>query len=125
MQIAGLCHAAYGTDGFAPSLLDLAERPALVDLIGEPAEALVYFSAGCDRRFTYPRLGTEQRPVFRDRFTGAEFDPGEAELRALLAVTAANEFDVFEQDAELERQHAAAFQRLSARVAGLLPPESL
>jgi hypothetical protein len=102
-------------------LLDLTDRAVLVDVIGARAEALVYLYAGCDRSVTYPRLGTEQRPVFRDRFTGTEFDPAEEDLRAFLAITAANEFDVFDHNAELKRQHEAAFRRLLARVGGWLP----
>jgi hypothetical protein len=34
VALAGLCHAAYGTDGFAPSLLPLSERARLADTIG-------------------------------------------------------------------------------------------
>ncbi|MFF9675757.1 DUF6817 domain-containing protein [Streptomyces eurythermus] len=37
VQTAGLCHATYGTDGFAPSLPPHSDRPTLVALIGEPA----------------------------------------------------------------------------------------
>ncbi|GAA2005251.1 hypothetical protein GCM10009838_84320 [Catenulispora subtropica] len=121
VQVAGLCHAAYGTDGFAPSLMDVAERAVLLDVIGARAEELVYLYASCDRGVTYPRLGTERRPVFRDRFTRVEFDPGEGDLRAFLAVTAANEFDVFEHNAELRRQYEAGLVRMLRRVAGLLP----
>lgn len=42
VQTAGLCHATYGTDGFAPALLPLSDRATLVTLIGEQAESLVY-----------------------------------------------------------------------------------
>ena len=122
VQIAGLCHAAYGTDGFAPSLLDLADRAVLADLIGDRAEALVYLYASCDRGATYPRLGTGRPPAFRDRFSGAEFDPPGDDLRAFLAVTAANELDVFIHNAELKRQHGAAFLRFLERLAPLLTP---
>lgn len=34
VQLAGLCHAAYGTDGFAVALLALNERPVLAEAIG-------------------------------------------------------------------------------------------
>ena len=49
VQIAGFCHACYGTDGFDVALLELAERPRLADVIGVKAEALVYLYASCDR----------------------------------------------------------------------------
>lgn len=122
VQLAGLCHAAYGTDGFAPSLLDLADRELLAELIGDRAEALVYLYAGCDRRHTYPRLGTGRRPVFRDRFAQLEFDPPQQDLRAFLAITAANEIDVFDHNAELKRQYGDALYRFLERVEELLAP---
>ena len=46
--LAGLCHATYGTDGFAPRLLTLEERPMLRDVLGERAEQFVYDYASCD-----------------------------------------------------------------------------
>jgi hypothetical protein len=39
VRLAGLCHAAYGTDGFDKSLLSVDDRKALRDVIGEDAEA--------------------------------------------------------------------------------------
>ncbi|WP_194896964.1 DUF6817 domain-containing protein [Catenulispora pinisilvae] len=122
VQIAGLCHATYGTDGFAETLLDLADRAVLVRLIGERAEALVYFYASCDRGVTYPRLRTDQRPLFRDRFSGLEFDPTDADLRAFLEITAANELDVFEHNEELASRYGAGFYRLLEPVRALLSP---
>jgi hypothetical protein len=97
VRMAGLCHAAYGTDGFADGLLDITERNILAELIGEEAEALVYLYGSYDRTATYPRVAQRQ-PVFRDRWTGAEHTPTEAQLRAFLEITAANELDVFDHD---------------------------
>src|SRR5439155_15736430 len=57
LQLAGLCHACYGTDGFAPALLRPDERPVLADLIGGRAEALVDLYGSCDRAAVYPRRG--------------------------------------------------------------------
>jgi len=45
VQLAGMCHACYGTDRFDVALLELAERPLLANAIGEEAEALVYLYA--------------------------------------------------------------------------------
>lgn len=42
VQLAGLCHAAYGTDGFGVALLGLDERALVIEAIGQNAEALVY-----------------------------------------------------------------------------------
>ncbi|MGW3150033.1 DUF6817 domain-containing protein, partial [Streptomyces sp. NPDC001177] len=56
LRLAGLCHAAYGTDGFPSELLPLDRRPELRAVIGTEAEAIVYFYASCDRKATYPTL---------------------------------------------------------------------
>jgi (p)ppGpp synthase/HD superfamily hydrolase len=42
LQVAGLCHASYGTDGFGQALLTLDERPVLRALAGARVESLVY-----------------------------------------------------------------------------------
>ena len=120
VRVAGVCHAAYGTDGFGRSLLELAERAVLAGVIGERAEALVYLYASCDRAATYPRLRTGRHPVFRDRFTGALFDPDDADLRAFLDITAANELDVFEHNGELATQYGPGMYRLLEPLRALL-----
>lgn len=56
VQRAGLCHAFYGTDGFATALGDSSHRRELAAIIGQQAERLVYFYASCDRRYSYPHL---------------------------------------------------------------------
>ncbi|NUP50112.1 MAG: hypothetical protein HOW97_22785 [Catenulispora sp.] len=122
VQIAGLCHAAYGTDGFAPSLLDLTGRGTLAEVIGERAEALVYLYGSCDRGTTYPRLRNGESPAFRDRFTGTESDPDDEDLRAFLEITAANELDVFEHNEELATRYGAGLYQLLEPVHALLSP---
>jgi len=121
VQLAGLCHAAYGTDGFDRSLLDVTERPLLAELIGDRAEALVYLYASCDRAAVYPRLGPRGPVLFRDRFTGREHTPAETGLRAFLTITAANELDVLAHNSELAARHGAGLYRLFARARPLLP----
>src|SRR6266508_1075105 len=54
--LAGLTHAAYGTDGFPHPLLSLEARPRLRSLVGDVAEAIVYTYCSCDRAVTYARL---------------------------------------------------------------------
>ena len=120
VQIAGLCHATYGTDGFAPSLLDLTDRHVLSDLIGERPEALVHLYASCDRAATYPRLRAGARPVFRDRFARVDFQPVAEDLGAFLEITAANELDVFEHNADLATRYGPAMYRLLEPVSTLL-----
>src|SRR3954454_16181055 len=72
LQLAGLCHAFYGTDGFPTALLPLDRRTELASVIGPDAEAIVHFYASCDRGATYPHL---LEPRFRDRFTGRTYAP--------------------------------------------------
>ncbi|MFG1861305.1 VOC family protein [Microbispora bryophytorum] len=116
VRLAGLCHAAYGTDGFDHRLLDLADRAALVKVIGAPAEALVYLYASCDRTATYPALR------FADRFTSRPVNPSDAELRAFILITAANEIDVARHNADIRAEHGAALHAFFARNRDLLPP---
>jgi hypothetical protein len=107
---AGLCHALYGTDGLAASLLDVgSERPALAAVIGGHAEALVYFYASCDRSYLYPQLGATDRPAFRDRFTGATYVPEPAVFADFMELTFANELDMFRDNAALVAEHQATW----------------
>lgn len=107
---AGLCHAVYGTDGLPVALLDVrTERPALASVIGREAEAQVYLYASCDRAFLYPQLGTADRLSFRDRFTGARFEPDPAAFAAFMELTFANELDMFRGDPVLVEQHQATW----------------
>src|SRR2546423_8715779 len=69
LRLAGLAHAAYGTDGFPRGLIDTTARPNLVYLIGPEAEEIVYRYGSCDRSFSYPTLA-DGEPRFRHRFTG-------------------------------------------------------
>jgi hypothetical protein len=122
VQAAGLCHGCYGTDGYAPVLLSLSERPVLRYLIGARAESLVYLYASCDRAAVYPALGKPGPVPFRDRFAGATRTPPERDIRAFLELTAANELDLIRRDPILAAElgpallwlFAAARPRLSA-----------
>lgn len=93
VRLAGLCHAWYGTDGFAVALGEVARRDELAALIGAEAEHLVYFYAACDRRFCYPHLAQPEGP-FRDRFTGTVLRPPLALRRDFAELTVANELDI-------------------------------
>jgi catechol 2,3-dioxygenase-like lactoylglutathione lyase family enzyme len=120
LQLAGLCHAAYGTDGFDGSLLAITERGALAELIGDRAEALVYLYASCDRALVHPRLGAGFPVVFRDRFTGRDHTPVKADVQAMMEITAANELDVLTHNAELAERHGPSLYRLFSRSRQLL-----
>ncbi|MEU6349820.1 DUF6817 domain-containing protein [Streptomyces sp. NPDC047072] len=95
LQLAGLCHAFYGTDGFPTALLPLDRRSELAAVIGPEAETIVHFYASCDRGATYPHL---LEPFFRDRFTGRSHTPDPALCRDFAELTAANELDLARRD---------------------------
>jgi hypothetical protein len=69
VALAGLAHAAYGTDGFDLTLLDVADRAVLRELTGPEAEDLIYLYGACDRSRTWQPL-PDTHQVW-DRFTGA------------------------------------------------------
>jgi hypothetical protein len=91
---AGLCHATYGTDGFAPFLVDPGQRTVLRDVVGADVEKMVYGYASCDRAAVYPQLPGHGPVHFRDRFTGVSAVMDEADLRAFVDLTVANECEV-------------------------------
>ncbi len=123
VQLAGLCHAAYGTDGFPVSLLDLDQRGTLREVIGMQAEELVYLYASCDRGQVYPQL--DQAAVyFHDRFTGLQARPDRKSLRAFVEITAANELDVVRNSSALAAEHGPAIQRLFVRASWHLTPSA-
>jgi hypothetical protein len=94
VAVAGLAHAAYGTDGFPTALMGLDERELISELGGPDVEALVYLYASCDRGFVYPCLRPGAKPEFRDRFNGRTFPPARGDLRDFVDITLANESDV-------------------------------
>jgi hypothetical protein len=108
VQLTGLSHACYGTDGFASSLLDLGERPFLAEIIGERAEAWVYLYASCDRRVAYPNLKGPGPLLFRDSFTGSSFEVAEPDAQVFVELTAANELDLILANPQLAGQWAPA-----------------
>ncbi|MGW1995093.1 DUF6817 domain-containing protein [Embleya sp. NPDC001921] len=105
LRSAGLCHAFYGTDGFATALLPLDRRAELAGRIGVDAERIVYFYASCDRAASH---GTLVDGTFRDRFTGRTYRPTEAERRDFAELTAANELDIVKIDPQAHARWGAA-----------------
>ena len=61
LALAGLCHAVYGTDGFATALLNLDQRQRLSVAAGPDVEAVVYFYGSCDRGLLLPSDQLGQR----------------------------------------------------------------
>jgi hypothetical protein len=111
LRLAGLAHAAYGTDGFPQGLMEVSARATLAGLIGSDAEEIVYAYCSCDRAFTYPRL-TEPSPQLRDRFTGEVSMPSPQRVRDLVELTFANELDVLAHNDDLRTRHGDALRSL-------------
>src|SRR5579864_4661174 len=49
LEIAGLCHAVYGTDGFSTSIVDVADRESVLAVVGSKSESIIYLYASADR----------------------------------------------------------------------------
>jgi hypothetical protein len=118
--LAGLCHAAYGTDGFPVSLIDVSRRSELDQVIGTRAEELVYFYASCDRSYVYPRIRGTPSLEFRDRFTAAVFVPRAELLRSFLELTFANELEIARNNRDFVARNRAALVDLFRRSKGLV-----
>jgi hypothetical protein len=115
LVLAGLCHAAYGTDGFPIVLIAPSRRCDLVAVIGAAAEAIVYFYASCDRGAFLPQLGRRHPPRFRDRFTNTELTPPPEMLRQFVELTFANELDLVLHSPEFARRHGGGLAELCGR----------
>ena len=114
LQVAGLCHACYGTAGYPHPLLGLDERPVLRAIAGAQAESLAYLYGSCDRAAVYPALKKPGQVPFRDRFTGRTHLPPEPDVRAFTELTAANELDVVRHNPVMAASHGAALRQFFA-----------
>ncbi|KPI06795.1 hypothetical protein OV450_3667 [Actinobacteria bacterium OV450] len=121
LRLAGLCHAFYGTDGFATALLPVGRRAELAAVIGAEAEEIVRLYAGCDRAASLPTLAADAATVaFRDRFTGLVHSPGLQARRNFAELTAANELDIARIEPSFRAAHGPALLALFTRLGGLL-----
>ncbi|GHE92870.1 DUF6817 domain-containing protein [Streptomyces fumanus] len=123
LQLAGLCHAFYGTDGFPTALLPLDRRHELAAVIGTEAESLVYLYAACDREATYPALDRADA-AFHDRFTGRSHVPGARSRRDFAELSAANELDLAVTDPAFLGTWGPPLLALFTRVRHLLSPDA-
>ena len=120
LVVAGLAHAAYGTDGFDVALFEVEDRSVVAALVGRGAEATVYRYASCDRAHVLGQLGRREPVDFRDRFSGVSEPVGGAELRAFAELTFANELDLMRHSEEFRRVHGAAIAALFTHWEGLV-----
>ncbi|MDQ0941948.1 DUF6817 domain-containing protein [Streptomyces sp. V1I1] len=123
LQLAGLCHAFYGTDGFAPVLLAPDQRSRLEAVIGSEAESIVYIYASCDRQATYPVL-TDRAMRFRDRFTSRSYTSTLEQRKDFAELTAANELDIACIDSDFRERWGADLLELFTRLRPLLSPSA-
>jgi pimeloyl-ACP methyl ester carboxylesterase len=95
---AGLCHAAYGTQGYPTPLFDVADRAVLRESIGDEAEAIVYAYGALDRAHHLAQANSSDDLAhageLRDRFSGEYWTASEHVQRQLAELTVANELDV-------------------------------
>jgi hypothetical protein len=123
LQLAGLCHAFYGTDGFPSALLPLDHRAELAAVIGGEAEGIVYFYASCDRKATYPTLA-DPEGLFHDRFTGSPHTPSARRRQDFAELTAANELDLAREDPVFRDRLGPDLLALFTRLRPLLSPSA-
>ncbi|MCO8301753.1 DUF6817 domain-containing protein [Streptomyces sp. RKCA744] len=119
LQLAGLCHLCYGTDGFPVTLLPLGRRGELVAVIGAEAEAIVYLYASCARKAACPAPGGAEA-VFHDRFTGRTHTPGPRLLRDFAELSAAHALDLARLDPVLRESRGPELLALADRFRPLL-----
>ena len=122
-RLAGLAHAAYGTDGFNIHLLETTQRQVLQDLVGERAEALIFLYGGCDRSRTWPTL-PDKLQVW-NRFTGGPQPLPLRDVQSFVDLSIINEVDVMEQDQSITERYGAYFRELFDTWAPLASPEAL
>lgn len=122
--LAGLAHAAYGTDGFAAALFDRGERDRLAELIGRDGERLVHLYASSDRSRSYVAI-TSGASELHDRFTGSVLAVSEEDLRAFVELTVANEVDVVRHSDRLRALHGDGLRALFEQWRPLLSPAAV
>lgn len=105
LQESGLYHAAYGTAGFTESLVSLAQRQKISDIVGDDAELIVYQYCACDREFFWPKFVGDSAPEYRDRFNGRCFYLEDDQLRNFCELTVANEVEIALDNPDFVEKH--------------------
>ncbi|WBB77583.1 hypothetical protein O7606_14965 [Micromonospora sp. WMMD882] len=121
VRLAGLTHAAYGTDGFDLTLLDPADRAPLRALVGVDAERLVHWYGACDRRRTWRNLATSGQVV--DRHTGRAGTLPPRWRRPFVDLSIVNELDVMAYDPTVAQRYGDYFRTLFAAWSAVASPD--
>ena len=114
--VAGLYHAAYGTDGIVGALVSHERRSLLAAIIGDDAESIVYLYGACDRDAFHPRIDTPRATQFVDRFAQSEYAISASSLADFCELTLANEFELARSSAAFAAKHGRSLARLAERM---------
>lgn len=120
LQDAGLFHAAYGTAGFDERMISLERRRDIAKIIGIKSEEIVYEYCACDRSIFFSRLGNEQTPVFKNRFSGEEYYLSDEMLTMFCELTAANEVEISIDNSRFKAEYGPALNELFLKMAPYL-----
>jgi hypothetical protein len=112
LRLAGLCHAAYGTDGFPAMLLPIGERARLENVIGERAEQIVYTYCACQRDDLFETVATNSPLHFRNRFVESDVTPPDQMLRDFFELTFANEIELCRGNPAFRLEHERFFRKV-------------
>ena len=117
---AGLYHAAYGTDGFDSSVVELSHRNMIARIIGQSAEEIVYLYCACDRSFVFSDFNAGEPINFRNRFTMREFSLTNEQAMNFCELTVANELELVLASDEFKQKHGRGLFDLFTKMAPLL-----
>jgi hypothetical protein len=120
VALAGLVHAAYGTDWFGPSLVGWDDRQEVIDAVGDEAERLVWLYCAYERDFGFPQLGATDTPTWQHRLTG-EVAPMPADLLPpFVELTFANELDVLSHNPDYKDESGVSLELTFRRCRSLV-----
>lgn len=116
LQDAGLYHAAYGTAGFDENFVGTDQRNTIAVIIGKEAEEIVYQYCACDREYYFTRIGVEDNPLFKNRFTGEHYHLPFAMVKNFCELTAANETEIAIDNPAFIAEHGKGISKLLAQM---------
>lgn len=94
LYLAGLCHALYGTSGFANHLINIQNRCQAQFILGEIIEKIIYTYCACDQDYFKPQIGVTQCREFLNGFTNEKYFLNTEEKQQLFELTIANELKI-------------------------------
>lgn len=125
LKSAGLFHAAYGTSAFELSMVSLARRKEIADVIGHDSEALVYLYCSCDREFVFQQFAETEQINFKDRFTNTRFKIPVEQLQDFCELTVANELELVYASEEFKCKHGTGIRQLFTNMDSFLSSKAI